>query len=232
MGGLRQLPHRPARPGLSRSRRPGTRTSRPPARTAVRPRSTARPRVIPLTPVPRQPGQRRLPARRDARLPRSARHRRLPQRPVRQPPPRPGDFPSDPRGPRYGADAAEAGYHDEDDHGGYRDAGYPDVPATGDYRTVQSGSHRRPAGGYPGDPSSTPIPARRAMRIIPAKRPPTTRGLIRPGRIMARATSGMTPPTTPWRATTVSPRNPSPMGLPPAIATPGNGDAIPAVIDG
>ena len=30
------------------------------------------------------------------------------------------------------------------------------MPGTGDYRTVQSGSHRRPAGGYPGDPSFHP----------------------------------------------------------------------------
>ena len=30
------------------------------------------------------------------------------------------------------------------------------MPGTGDYRTVQSGSHRRPAGGYPGDPAFHP----------------------------------------------------------------------------
>ena len=81
-------------------------------------------------------------------------------------------------------------------------------------------------------PLTIPIPARRALRIIPAKRPPTTPGLIRPGQIMARARSGMTQLTTPWRATTVSPGNPSPMGGRPAILTTGNGDAIPAVIDG
>ena len=73
----------------------------------------------------------------------------------------PGDFPSpledrDPRAPRYAGDPAGAGYAGEDDHGGYHDPGYPDVPGTGDYRTVQSGSHRRPAGGYPGDPSFHP----------------------------------------------------------------------------
>ncbi len=81
-------------------------------------------------------------------------------------------------------------------------------------------------------PLSTLIPARRALRIIPAKRPPTTPGLIPRGRIMARAPSGMTRPTTPSRTTAVSPRNPSPMGPRPAITTAGNGDAIPAVIDG
>jgi hypothetical protein len=86
-----------------------------------------------------------LPATGDYRSGQSGSHRRDP-----------GDFPSDPRGPRYGGDPAEAGYHEEDDHGGYRDSGYPDVPGTGDYRTVQSGSHRRPAGGYPADPSFQP----------------------------------------------------------------------------
>jgi hypothetical protein len=91
------------------------------------------------------PGYHDLPATGDYRSGQSGSHRRDP-----------GDFPSDPRGPRYGGDAADAGYHDEDDHGGYRDAGYPDVPATGDYRTVQSGSHRRPAGGYPADPAFHP----------------------------------------------------------------------------
>ncbi len=83
----------------------------------------------------------------------------------------PGDFPGDPRGPRYGTDAAEAGYHDEDDHGGYHDAGYPDVPATGDYRTVQSGSHRRPAGGYPGDPSFHPYSGQTGNADYPGEAP-------------------------------------------------------------
>jgi hypothetical protein len=90
-------------------------------------------------------GYHDLPATGDYRSAQSGSHRRDP-----------GDFPSDPRGPRFGGDAADGGYHEEDDHGGYQDAGYPDVPATGDYRTVQSGSHRRPAGGYPGDPSFHP----------------------------------------------------------------------------
>jgi hypothetical protein len=94
---------------------------------------------------PGTPGYHDLPATGDYRSGQSGSHRRDP-----------GDFPGDPRGPRYGTDAAGAGYHDEDDHGGYHDAGYPDVPATGDYRTVQSGSHRRPAGGYPADPSFHP----------------------------------------------------------------------------
>jgi hypothetical protein len=72
-----------------------------------------------------------------------------------------GDFPGppedrDPRGSRYPGDPAAAGYPGEDDHGAYHDPGYPDVPGTGDYRTVQSGSHRRPAGGYPDDPSFHP----------------------------------------------------------------------------
>jgi hypothetical protein len=90
-------------------------------------------------------GYHDLPATGDYRSGQSGSHRR-----------EPGDFPSDPRGPRYGADPAETGYREEDDHGGYHDPGYPDVPGTGDYRTVQSGSHRRPAGGYPGDPSFHP----------------------------------------------------------------------------
>src|SRR5580693_7852868 len=83
------------------------------------------------------PGYHDLPATGDYRSGQAGSHRRDP-----------GDFPGDPRGPRYGTDAAEAGYHDDDGRGGYRDAGYPDVPATGDYRTLQSGSHRRPADGY------------------------------------------------------------------------------------
>ena len=94
---------------------------------------------------PETAGYHDLPATGDYRSGQSGSHRRGP-----------GDFPSDPRGPGYGGDPAEPGYHGEDDHGGYHDAGYPDVPGTGDYRTVQSGSHRRPAGGYPGDPSFHP----------------------------------------------------------------------------
>ena len=95
-------------------------------------------------------GYQDLPATGDYRDGQSGSHRRDP-----------GDFPGpledrDPRGPRYGADPAGPGYAEEDDHGGYHDPGYPDVPGTGDYRTVQSGSHRRPAGGYPGDPSFHP----------------------------------------------------------------------------
>jgi hypothetical protein len=82
-----------------------------------------------------------------------------------------GDFPSDPRGPRYGGDPAEPGYHGEDDHGGYHDAGYPDVPGTGDYRTVQSGSHRRPAGGYPGDPSFHPYSGQAGNTDYPGEAP-------------------------------------------------------------
>ena len=95
-------------------------------------------------------GYQDLPATGDYRDGQSGSHRRDP-----------GDFPGppedrDPRGPRYGADPDGTGYAGEDDHGGYHDPGYPDVPGTGDYRTVQSGSHRRPAGGYPGDPSFHP----------------------------------------------------------------------------
>jgi hypothetical protein len=97
------------------------------------------------------PGYQDLPATGDYRSGQSGSHRRDL-----------GDFPSphiddrDPRGPGYGADPAGAGYAEEDDQGGYHDPGYPDVPGTGDYRTVQSGSHRRPAGGYPADPSFHP----------------------------------------------------------------------------
>ncbi|MGH3123225.1 MAG: hypothetical protein ACRDND_19710, partial [Streptosporangiaceae bacterium] len=95
-------------------------------------------------------GYEDLPATGDYRSGQSGSHRRDP-----------GDFASppedrDPRGPRYGGDPAEAGYREEDDHGGYHDPGYPDVPGTGDYRTAASGSHRRQAGGYPGDPSFHP----------------------------------------------------------------------------
>ena len=106
------------------------------------------------------PGYHDLPPAGDYRSGQSGSHRRDP-----------GDFPGDPRGPRYGTDAAEAGYHDEDDHGGYHDAGYPDVPATGDYRTVQSGSHRRPAGGYPGDPSFHPYSGQTGNADYPGEAP-------------------------------------------------------------
>jgi hypothetical protein len=83
----------------------------------------------------------------------------------------PGDFPSDPREPRYGTDPAETGYHDENEHGGYHDPRYPDVPRTGDYRTVQSGSHRRPAGGYPGDPSFHPYSGQTGNTDYPGEAP-------------------------------------------------------------
>ena len=96
-------------------------------------------------------GYQDLPATGDYRSGQSGSHRRDP-----------GDFPSphlddrDPRGPRYGGEPAGSGYPAEDGHGGYHDAGYPDVPATGDYRTAASGSHRRPAGGYPEDAAFHP----------------------------------------------------------------------------
>ena len=97
----------------------------------------------------------------------------------------PGGYPVDPLDPAYPAPAArfpdepstgsyrrppqeygagtgypaEPGYPEDPAAGGYQrggEAGYTGVPATGDYRTAQSGSHRRPAGGYPDDPSSRP----------------------------------------------------------------------------
>ena len=93
------------------------------------------------------PGYQDLPATGDYRGGQSGSHRRDP-----------GDFPGHsrrvPRAPE--SRPAGPGYDEDDDHGGYHDPGYPDVPGTGDYRTAQSGSHRRPAGGYPGDPSFHP----------------------------------------------------------------------------
>jgi hypothetical protein len=109
---------------------------------------------------PEAAGYHDLPATGDYRGGQSGSHRRGP-----------GEFPGDPRGPRYGGNPAEAGYQDEDDHGGYHDAGYPDVPGTGDYRTVQSGSHRRPAGGYPGDPSFHPYSGQAGNADYPGEAP-------------------------------------------------------------
>jgi hypothetical protein len=84
-----------------------------------------------------------VPATGDYRTAQSGSHRR-----------EPGDFPGEPPRSRYAGEPAE--YHDEGERGGYRDPRYPDVPATGDYRTAQSGSHRREPGGSPDDPSFRP----------------------------------------------------------------------------
>jgi hypothetical protein len=81
----------------------------------------------------------------------------------------PGDFPGDPRPPRYAGEPPAAEYRDEDQHGGYRDPGYPDVPGTGDYRAGQSGSHRRPAGGYPEDPSFHPYSGQAGIADYPGE---------------------------------------------------------------
>ncbi len=84
----------------------------------------------------------------------------------------PGDFPGEPRRARYEDEPAAAEYPDEDARGGYRDPGYPDVPATGDYRSGQSGSHRRPAGGgYTGDSSFHPYSGQRGIADYPGEAP-------------------------------------------------------------
>ena len=43
------------------------------------------------------------------------------------------------------------------------------MPGTGDYRTVQSGSHRRPAGGYPGDPAYHPYSGQAGIADYPGE---------------------------------------------------------------
>ena len=84
----------------------------------------------------------------------------------------PADFPGEPRRARYENEPGVADYPDEDARGGYREPGYPDVPATGDYRAGQSGSHRRPAaGGYPGDPSYHPYSGQRGIADYPGEAP-------------------------------------------------------------
>ena len=94
----------------------------------------------------------------------------------------PGDFPpGEPRRSRYTGEPAAAGYGDEDEQGGYRDPGYPDVPGTGDYRTSQSGSHRRPAGGYPGDPSFHPYSGQRGIADYPGEVPADDSGAYTAG---------------------------------------------------
>ncbi|HEY8046730.1 MAG TPA: hypothetical protein VIF35_20860 [Streptosporangiaceae bacterium] len=86
-----------------------------------------------------------------------------------------GDFPGESRRSRYPADPAPGEYrdggeyHDEDEHGGYAEPGYPDVPGTGDYRTPQSGSHRRAGGGYPDDPSFHPYSGQRGIADYPGE---------------------------------------------------------------
>jgi hypothetical protein len=82
-----------------------------------------------------------------------------------------GDLPSDPRRARYAGEPAAPEYRDEDEHGGYRDPGYPDVPGTGDYRAGQSGSHRRPAGGYPDAPSFHPYSGQPGIADYPGEAP-------------------------------------------------------------
>ena len=167
------------------------------------------------------PGYHDLPATGDYRGGQSGSHRRDP-----------GDFPSDPRGPRYGGDPAEAGYHDEDDHGGYHNAGYPDVPGTGDYRTVQSGSHRRPAGGYPGDPSFHPYSGQAGNGDYPGEAAADDSGAYPAGPDYGEGDEWDDTADHSLESYDSEPEESFPYGPPPAIATPGNGDAIPAVIDG
>jgi hypothetical protein len=94
----------------------------------------------------RPAGYQDVPATGDYRVGQSGSHRR-----------EPGDFPGEPRRARYEDEPAAAEYPDGDARGGYREPGHPEVPATGDYRAGQSGSHRRPpGGGYPGAPSYHP----------------------------------------------------------------------------
>ena len=144
-----------------------------------------------------------------------------------------GDFPGEPRRSRYPGDPAAGEYRDEDEHGRLRRSrATRTCPAPVTTARLRPAATAAPRADTRMTPLSVPIPASGALRIIPAKCPPTTRGLIPPGRIMARTPSGMTRPTTPSTTTTASPRNPSPMGARLAITTAGNGDAIPAVIDG
>jgi hypothetical protein len=82
-----------------------------------------------------------------------------------------GDFPSDPRRARYAGEPAAPEYRGEDEHGGYRHPGYPDAPGTGDYRAGQSGSHRRPAGGYPDAPSFRPYSGQPGIADYPGEAP-------------------------------------------------------------
>jgi hypothetical protein len=81
----------------------------------------------------------------------------------------PGDFPGEPRRSRYPGEPDAPEYGDEDERGAYHDPGYPDVPGTGDYRTGQPGGHRRPAGGYPGDPSFRPYPGQAGIADYPGE---------------------------------------------------------------
>ncbi len=105
-------------------------------------------------------GYQDVPATGDYRGGQSGSHRR-----------EPGDLPGEPRRYRYAGDPAGAEYRDEDSRAGYRDPGYPDVPGTGDYRSSQSGSHRRPAGGYPDDPSFHPYSGQRGITDYPGEAP-------------------------------------------------------------
>jgi hypothetical protein len=108
----------------------------------------------------RAAGYQDVPATGDYRSGQSGSHRR-----------EPGDFPGEPRRARYADEPAATDYPDEDGRGGYRDPGYPDTPATGDHRASQSGSHRRPAGGYPGDPSFHPYSGQRGIADYPGEEP-------------------------------------------------------------
>ncbi len=71
----------------------------------------------------------------------------------------------------YRDEDSRPGYRDQDSRAGYRDPGYPDAPRTGDYRTSQSGSHRRAAGGYPDDPAFRPYSGQPGITDYPGEAP-------------------------------------------------------------
>ncbi len=81
------------------------------------------------------------------------------------------DFPGEPRRSRYAGEPAAGEYRGEDPRDGYGDPGYPDVPGTGDYRGGQSGSHRRPRGEYPDDPSFRPYSGQPGIADYPGEAP-------------------------------------------------------------
>ena len=172
-GGVGGLSHRPARPGLPDPGRPGTRRSRPPGPTAVPPRGTARVRATPRT--------------RDTRTARPAvttggagrRDTRRCPPPVTTAPASPAatavsrvTSPVSPAGPGTRTSLPPRNTLRGTRGAGTAEPGHPEVPATGDYRAGQSGSHRRPpGGGYPGAPPYHPYSGQQGIADYPGEAP-------------------------------------------------------------
>ena len=97
----------------------------------------------------------------------------------------------------------------------------------------QSGSHRRPAGGYPGDPSFHPYSGQAGIADYPGEAAADDSGAYPAGPDYGEGAEWDDTADHSVEGYGSEPEESFPYGPSrPAIATPGNGDAIPAVIDG